>query len=261
MTDPASPPVPELPEPPPAVRPPCRAPVPPPALGRSIFARVAGDFRPVEGRLTLFAVADHLLKKPGRLACELVEGRAVRTALLLWVLATFCLAGYGVLMGAFSGGHQLWAAPLKVAVGTLLSALICLPSLYILSCLAGGEASFAQTSRLLLQALGLGALLLVGFAPVTWLFSQSTDTVAFMAFLHLLFWLFSTAVGLRLLSATLHRAGGRRLGFLGAWAIVFVAVALQMCTTLRPMVGPFDGFRLSGKKFFVVHWMDTVFRE
>ena len=31
-----------------------------------------------------------------------------------------------------------------------------------------------------LQPLGLGALLLIGFAPVAWIFSQSTDSVAFM---------------------------------------------------------------------------------
>jgi len=29
---------------------------------------------------------------------------------------------------------------------------------------------------------------------------------------------------------------------------------MQMCTTLRPLVGEFQGFRLLGKKFFLVHW-------
>ena len=44
---------------------------------------------------------------------------------------------YGVVVGKFSGGAQLWIAPAKIAVGTILSILICLPSLYIFTCRAG----------------------------------------------------------------------------------------------------------------------------
>ncbi len=42
-----------------------------------------------------------------------------------------CLLLYGLVMGSFSGGVQWWAAPAKLVGGTLLSAVICLPSLYI----------------------------------------------------------------------------------------------------------------------------------
>ena len=43
------------------------------------------------------------------------------------------------MVGDFSGGTQLWAAPLKIAGGTLLTAAICLPSLYVLACLGGAH--------------------------------------------------------------------------------------------------------------------------
>ena len=37
-------------------------------------------------------------------------------------------------------GNQLWIAPAKLALGTILSVLICLPSLYIFACLGGIDA-------------------------------------------------------------------------------------------------------------------------
>ena len=46
-----------------------------------------------------------------------------------------------------SGGAQLWAAPLKITVGALAAALLCYPSLYIFSCIAGADARPAGTPK------------------------------------------------------------------------------------------------------------------
>jgi len=40
-------------------------------------------------------------------------------------------------------------------------------------------------------------VLLIGFAPVAWLFSQSTESLLLMGALHLVFWLIATYFGLR----------------------------------------------------------------
>src|SRR5262245_50169721 len=80
-----------------------------------------------------------LLKHPGQIIHEL-HGEERRT-LGLWLLL-FALAGmalYGVVVGSLTGGTQLWIAPVKLALGTFLSVLICLPSLYIFSCLGGND--------------------------------------------------------------------------------------------------------------------------
>ena len=53
-------------------------------------------------------------------------------------------AGYGMVVGSFSGGSQMWIAPAKIAIGTILSILICLPSLYIFTCLSGIDAPTAH---------------------------------------------------------------------------------------------------------------------
>ena len=131
-------------------------------------------------------VIEALLKYPGRIIHELHHNW--RAALPSWLLflALLGMATYGLVVGSFSGGAQMWIAPAKLALGTLLSVLICLPSLYIFACLGGIDARLRTVSGALFAAVGLGALLLIGFAPVAWIFSQSTDSVAFMAALHLI---------------------------------------------------------------------------
>jgi hypothetical protein len=107
-------------------------------------------------------------------------------------------------------------------------------------------------------AVCLAALLLIGFAPVSWIFSQSTDSVALMGALHLLFWFIGVGFGLRLLAAAgayLGQGGSRHLKI---WNVVFVLVSLQMTTALRPIVGTSDTFLPREKKFFVAHWFDTL---
>ena len=89
--------------------------------------------------------------------------------------------------------------PVKIAGGLLISALICLPSLYIFTCLSGSQARLAEMFGLVGGLLMLMTILLIGFAPVAWLFSQSTDSVAWMGALHLVFWFIATFFGLRFL--------------------------------------------------------------
>jgi hypothetical protein len=188
------------------------------------------------------------LRQPG-------AGRLV-TAMLF--VAVLCSLIYGVVVGSFSGGVQWWAAPVKVAAGLLISALICLPSLYIFACLSGSQARLAEIFGLVVGLLMLMTILLIGFAPVAWLFSQSTESVVWMGALHLLFWLISTFFGLRLLRAGFAHSGAKSLAGFGTWVVVFLLVALQMTTALRPIVGTADTLLPKQKKFFLSHWVCCV---
>jgi len=214
--------------------------------------------KPIKGTTSLIWIVEALLKEPERVAHEISQGQRTRTFLALFAVATICLLGYGLLMGTFSGGQQLWAVPLRVTVGTFLSMLICLPSLYILVCISGGRQSFPEVCGLLLRSLTLSALLLVGFGPVAWIFSQSTHAVAFMGFLHYMFWIIGTWFGLRLLATTLSAPGKATPVAIQLWQFIFVAVALQMCTTLRPLVGKYEGPSLQPKQFLALHWLSTL---
>ncbi len=213
---------------------------------------------PLPADAGILAVADALLKSPGAIMHEVLHrNHRVRLCLLGLVLAS--TAAYGLTMGSFSGGIQLWAVPLKTMGMVLFSALLCLPSLYILTALGGGERNLTQVAGILLQVLGLTSLLLLGFAPIVWIFSQSTSSIGFMGALHMVFWGISLAVGLRLLFKD-GNAGqsGRPTGMLGFWCVVFCAVLLQMGTVLRPLIGPADRVLESGKKFFIVNIGETL---
>lgn len=197
----------------------------------------------------VIAAIEALLRQPG--AGKIIAG-------MLFV-AILCSAIYGVIIGSFSGGDQWWAAPVKVTCGLLISALICLPSLYIFTSLSGAQARLAEIFGLVVGLLMLMNILLIGFAPVAWLFSESTSHVAWMGFLHLLFWGISTAFGLRFLQAGFAQAKARSNSGLNTWAIIFVLVVLQMTTALRPIVGPTqETFLPKEKVFFLTHWFKCL---
>jgi hypothetical protein len=144
-----------------------------------------------------------------------------------------------------------------VAGGLVFSALICLPSLYIFSCLSGSKARLVEVVGLIAGLLALMTVLLVGFAPVAWVFSQSTDSLPAMGALHLAFWVVATYFGLRFLCAGFAQLSSRS-GGLGVWITIFMLVMVQMTTALRPIVGTADTLLPAEKKFFLKHWLEQL---
>jgi hypothetical protein len=104
----------------------------------------------------------------------------------------------------------------------------------------------------------LMTILLIGFAPVAWLFSQSTESVVWMGTLHLAFWFIATFFGLRFLETGFSHSKARSSAGLNVWIIIFMLVAVQMTTALRPIVGKADTFMPKQKKFFLTHWGDNL---
>jgi len=206
----------------------------------------------------LAATVEAILRQPRRVMFQLRQQSQGSLIALLLVTAVLCSVIYGVVVGTFSGGPQLWEAPIKITAGLLISALICLPSLYIFSCLGGSQARLVEVFGLVAGLLSLMTVLLIGFAPVAWVFSQSTDSVPAMGALHLVFWLISTYFGLRFLHNGFAHLSAQRSGGLQVWMIIFLLVALQMTTALRPIVGKAGPFPPPEKKFFLTHWSECM---
>lgn len=202
------------------------------------------------------AVAEALLKSPATLVAEVRGGQGVLPRLLLVGGASLLVVG--LVAATFSGGLQLVFIPLKLVSGVLLAALICLPSLHIFSCLAGATQPFRETLSALLMGIALMGLLLLGFAPIAWIFSQTTSSVAVVGAIELVFLGFSAVVGLGLVRRSLVAFNQTRMRGLGAWSVLFVVVLFQMTTTLRPLVGPDDGRLLHERLFFLTHWIRTA---
>jgi hypothetical protein len=204
------------------------------------------------------AILQALLKRPVHLIAALQQNTSARMTWVLGVFALLALAGYGLVVGSFSGGDQWVAAPLKVSLGALASTAICLPSLFIFTSLSGAEITLRGIVGTVCAMLALTALMLIGLTPVAWVFSQSTDSVAFIGVLHLVFWLIALGFGLRLLRLLLDLLRVRERLHLQVWTAIFVLVSLQMTTALRPIVGKSDHWLPTEKKFFAAYWLENL---
>ncbi len=206
----------------------------------------------------LMPLVEALLKRPGELVNLVREGRGSRATSILFWLAMACFLIYGAIMGGFSGHPQWLAAAVKVAVGMLLAALLCYPSLFIFSCLSGADIRPGQAGSLLVGAMALVAILLLGFVPVAFIFTCSTNSVSFMGFIHLMIWLVSFAIGTRYLVQGLRALSARKPNLIVVWCFILLLTMVQMSTTLRPIVGRSPHFLSAEKKFFLVHWGETA---
>jgi len=234
------------------------APPPIPPVHRPGLAPLGENPEEREPIPNLVAAIESILRQPRRVLFRLRQPDGVGLSARMLLVAVVCVLVYGVVVGTFSMHDQLWIAPLKIAGGLLVSALICLPSLYIFACLSGSRAGLPEIFGQICGLLMLTTLLLIGFAPVAWLFSQSTESIAWMGALHLLFWGIATIFGLRFLSSGFVHSQARSRAGLNTWVIIFVLVVLQMTTALRPIVGTSDKFFPETKKFFLNYWSECL---
>ncbi|UJR86606.1 Hypothetical protein I5071_87070 [Sandaracinus amylolyticus] len=234
--------------PPPVTNPPVVAERPP----ATPIETLRGGSTPITGHGP-FAIVEALLKAPASVLHDVREGRGAAFKLSAVIVATMAITG--LVMAVFGGGWQLLLVPLKLSLGVFFCALICFPSLHIFSCLSGAEQSARETWGALLMAIALMGVLLVGFAPVAWVFSQATSSPIFMGSLHLLFLAISSTFAIGLLRRVLAAMNQRPVRGIGTWGFLFVLVVLQMTTTLRPLVGPYDGQLFHDRLFFLAHWV------
>jgi hypothetical protein len=247
---------------PPPQFPPQTPPVPPIPPYTSRVTSAPGDnpedLAPITSPLQ---AVEAILRQPRRVMYQLRQPGAGALMLYLMIIAILCAAVYGVIVGTFSGKDQLWIAPVKIAGGMLVSALICMPSLYIFTCLSGSQARLAEIFGLVMGMLMLTTILLIGFSPVAWLFSQSTNSLCWMGTLHLLFWFIALIFGLRFINAAFSHTQAKSNAGFNTWIVIFMLVTVQMTTALRPIVGTADTFFPTTKQFFVSHWAQCLKEE
>jgi hypothetical protein len=197
-----------------------------------------------------------LLRRPAELARHHASGgtRALKSFALLAVVS---MVVFGFVLGTFAYGTQLWAAPLKIGLGLLFAGVICYPSLYIFSSLAGCQASATRLAATLGGMLALAGLLLLGFAPAIWIFAQGTSSFGFMGSLSVGAWLIALIFAFRFISTVLKEHGITQKSPMRIWSVIFLLVTLQLTTSLRPILGHSDKLLTNEKKFFLAHWSET----
>ncbi len=207
-------------------------------------------------KLNLRAILDALLRSPKELIERMSEPG--NGAFIRFIgIAIVSMLVFGVVLGSFAMHEQLWAAPLKITAGLLIAGLICFPSLYIFSCLAGSRAGASQLAATLAGMLALAGLLLLGFAPAVWIFTQATNAFGFMGTLAVVPWLVALGFGVRFLRTAITLTGATGNTPINIWSCIFLLVTLQMTTSLRPILGRSDQLLTDEKKFFLQHWADA----
>ena len=208
---------------------------------------------PLPEKPDMKSLFEALLRRPHALVARLADGNHGATGKFVGMaIMSFLL--FGFVLGCFAKHEQLWAAPAKITVGLMFSGVICFPSLYIFSTLAGARVSIPQLAACLAGALALAGLLLLGFAPAVWIFAESTDSFGFMGSLAVGAWLIAVVFALRFLKSVIFATGGTQKGPLMIWSGVFLLVTLQMTTSLRPILGRSETLLTQEKKFFLQHW-------
>ena len=211
---------------------------------------------PIPEKADIKTLFEALLRRPNALVAALGEANHGATGKFV-LMAVVSIALFGLVLGCFAKREQLWEAPAKITAGMIISGVICFPSLYIFSTLAGARVRVSQLAACLAGALALAGLLLLGFAPALWIFAESTDSLGFMGSLALGSWMIAVVFALRFLKSVVFSTGGTQKGPLAIWSAVFLLVTLQMTTSLRPILGRSDVVLTQQKKFFLQHWYDT----
>jgi len=213
--------------------------------------------------ITVLAALNRLLKQPEATAGAIVRGEQIPIPNFL-VGALGCFAVYGLATGFFQGDLQIVIASLKAPAIVFGTALLCLPSFYVFTSLAGSELSPSRTIGILAGFCAVLGLLMTGMIPVAWLFSVSTKSILFVFWMHLIMWLAALVFARNYLRHAFPTLPQRRV--LRLWIFLFVLVSFQMTTHLRPVLwrDAGQGVFTAGKMSFVEHFRAmnaAAFRE
>ena len=208
----------------------------------------------------LLSALDEVLRRPWAVIGRADLGGSSSLSYLLGG-ALVCCVLYGAASGFFQGGSQVWVAALKAPLIVLASLLLCAPSFYVLSSLAGVEVS---PRWLLATFAGLGAmlgLLLVALMPITWLFSVSSASLAFITVLQVCVWIVAVHFGFKFLAVAFENRGAQRPSM--AWVLLFLVVSLQVSSQMRPVLWRAEGEDLFAprKMFFLQHFYEVAAGE
>jgi hypothetical protein len=206
----------------------------------------------------ILGTLDELLRRPMAGFVRARSGAPVGPwALRVCAGSIVCCALYGAASGFFQGGAQVAVAAIKAPLIIVLSAALCIPSLYVFSTLGGAPLTRERFVVTLAGFFGLLGLILIALLPIEWLFSVSSRSLAFVVWLHLMLWGLAVAFGGRFLRAALPELSR---GAVFLWLMLFCVVSFQVTTFVRPTLwrAPAGAVFEDGKLFFIDHFLRVI---
>jgi len=220
--------------------------------------------------MNIFESPQRLLSDRSGFISEIRDRKQLNQKVASLLLSSFVFfAVYGLIIGSFHGWRQALSSAIKLPALYLLTLMICMPTLYIFNGLFGSKRGLSQHFTYLLSAASIIAILLCGFAPVTFFFLTTVTEADYSFFLLLnvsilaLTGLFGVVFLYRVMqpgaeaiaedenSADPKNLKARKL-ILRAWLVLYGFVGSQLGWTLRPFFGSpgeFVLFRSDGGNF------------
>jgi hypothetical protein len=215
----------------------------------NIYSRgqVQGQFDEFsEGLTEDIAVVEVILRNRHRFFEEIRDGVEVRgkTRAML-VSSTAFLAVYGAVLGSTHSLLQAISSATKLPMLFLITLTICVPALYIFSVHFGSNQRLRQSIALVLAAVTVTAVILLGFAPITFFFMLTASGYQFFKLLNVLFFAIAGILGMlflsqgmRVVSVSNKEEGPKMRGLvMYIWIVLYAFVGSQMAWTLRPFIG------------------------
>ncbi|MBM4148476.1 MAG: hypothetical protein FJ224_05480 [Lentisphaerae bacterium] len=201
-------------------------------------------------------IVANLLKAQPSVGATIASGIGLGRHTAAFLLAAIlCHAVFGLALGAFGGMEVAAMGAVKAPLIAVFSLLLCLPSLYVFSSVTGAPISVPQALCFGSSCAAMLGLILVGLAPVVWLFSVSTNSAAFMTVLTLALWCVALSFAGRYAGRLKGTPLFQRQSGIKLWLLILTVVVFQMTTCLRPMLAKSQtGLWAGEKKFFLSHF-------
>jgi hypothetical protein len=204
-----------------------------------------------------------LLRAPGEVM-GFADGRAHywRLAVFLALVSAVGCALFGFAIGSFVDLKVAALDAAKMVGIAAFSFVLCFPTLYVFATISGSKLSAARLAVIGLVCTATLGSLLAALSPILWLFSVSTENVAFIVVLSC----FLAALSLAFVVCPITAAAEKKIvankAGLHLWLVVFAVVALQTVTLVRPMLAPIGTPRTpEGKCFFLMHFGESIADE
>jgi len=201
-----------------------------------------------------------LLRAPGEVM-GFADGKAHywRLAVFLALVSAVGCALFGFAIGSFVDLKVAALDAAKMVGIAAFSFVLCFPTLYVFATISGSKLSAARLAVLGLVCTATLGSLLAALSPILWLFSVSTEKVAFIVVLSCFLVGLSLAFVVCPITAAAEKKIVANKAGLHLWLVVFAVVALQTVTLVRPMLAPIGTPRTpEGKCFFLMHFGDSV---
>ena len=201
-----------------------------------------------------------LLRAPGEVM-GFADGKARywRLAAFLALVTVVGCALFGFAVGSFVDMKVAALDAAKMVGIAAFSFVLCFPTLYVFATISGSKLSASRLAVIGLVCTATLGSLLAALSPILWLFSVSTENVAFIVVLSCFLAALSLAFVVCPITAAAEKGIVANKAGLHLWLVVFAVVALQTVTLVRPMLAPIGTSRTpEGKCFFLMHFGEAV---